>query len=206
MTYHHLQICWETSYCYAVIRFPQILYKFSKVPSLGHYYMSYIWATSWENLPLHVYAKTKAQISCAELISVFVFAIKIVQPIYFMNPKFQASNYPLWLYIPVCVGPAWKPMTGFLATQLIWAASWENRLFTYAKTKTQISFAVTAKLISASVFTRRIVQFLYYINTKFQASSHLLWLYSPVCVRPGRQPRRLVFSERGSYRDVSMMW
>ena len=33
-------------------------------------------------------------------------------------------------------------------------ASCENRLFAYAKTKTQISFAVTAKLISALVFAR----------------------------------------------------
>ena len=33
-----------------------------------------------------------------------------------------------------------------------WASSWENGNFAYAKTKTQISFAVTAKLISAFVF------------------------------------------------------
>ena len=72
----------------------------------------------------------------------------------------------------------------------------------YAKTKTQISFAVTAKLISAFVFAIRIVQLLYYLNPKFQASSHLLWLYSPVCVGPGRKPRRPVFSERSSYGNV----
>ena len=70
--------------------------------------------------------------------------------------------------------------------------------FAYAKTKTQISFAVTAKLISAFVFATRIVQFLFYLNLKFQASSHLLWLYSPVCVGTGRKPRRPVFSQRGS--------
>ena len=29
-------------------------------------------------------------------------------------------------------------------------------------------------------FVIRIIQFLYYLNPKFQASSHLLWLYSPV--------------------------
>ena len=34
---------------------------------------------------------------------------------------------------------------------------------------------------------------------KFQASSHLLWSYSPVCVGPGRKPRRPAFSQRGSY-------
>ena len=72
--------------------------------------------------------------------------------------------------------------------------------FAYAKTKTQISFAVTAKLISAFVFAVRIEQPLYFLNPKFQASSHLLWLYSPVCVGPGRKPRRPVFSERGSFR------
>ena len=42
--------------------------------------------------------------------------------------------------------------------------------------------AVTAKLISTFVFATRIVQSLYFLNTKFQASSHLLWLYSLVCV------------------------
>ena len=84
-------------------------------------------------------------------------------------------------------------------TQCIWASLWENRLFAYAKTKTQISFAVTAKLISAFVFAIRIVQTLYFLNPKFQASSHLLWLHIPVCVGPGRKPRRPVFSERGSY-------
>ena len=68
----------------------------------------------------------------------------------------------------------------------------------YAKTKTQISFAVTAKLYSAFIFASRIVQSLYFLNTKFQASNHLLWMYSPVCVGPGQKPRRPVFSQRGS--------
>ena len=53
-------------------------------------------------------------------------------------------------------------------------------LFAYAKTKMQISFAVTAKLISTFVFATWIVQFLFYLNQKFQASSHLLGLYSLV--------------------------
>ena len=44
-------------------------------------------------------------------------------------------------------------------------------MFAYAKTKTQISFAVTAKLISAFVFATRIVRSLYFLNTEFQASS-----------------------------------
>ena len=60
--------------------------------------------------------------------------------------------------------------------------------FSYANTKMQISFAVTAKLISAFVFATQIVLFLYYINPIFQVSSLLLWLYSLVCVGPGRKP------------------
>ena len=46
------------------------------------------------------------------------------------------------------------------------------------------------------------MQFLH-LNPKFQASSHLLWLYRPVCVGPGRKPRRPVFSKRGSYEETA---
>ena len=58
--------------------------------------------------------------------------------------------------------------------------------------------SVTAKLISAFVFATRIVHSIYLLNPKFQASRHILWLYSPVCVGPCRKPRRPVFSQRGS--------
>ena len=50
-----------------------------------------------------------------------------------------------------------------------------------------------------AVFATRIVQFLFYLNPKFQASSSFLSLYRPVCVGPGRKPRRLVFSRHGPY-------
>ena len=60
----------------------------------------------------------------------------------------------------------------------MWAASWENQRSAYAKTKTQISFAVAAKLISAFVFATLIVQYLFFLNTKFQASSRLQWLHT----------------------------
>ena len=36
-------------------------------------------------------------------------------------------------------------------------------------------------------------------KSEIQDSNHLLCLYSPVCVGPGRKPRRPVFSQRGSY-------
>ena len=64
----------------------------------------------------------------------------------------------------------------------------ENQQSVYAKTKAQISFAVTAKLISAFVFATRIVQFLFYLNPKFQASSSFLCFYRSVCVGPVRKP------------------
>ena len=54
--------------------------------------------------------------------------------------------------------------------------------------QTQIRLAVTAKLVRAFVFATRIVQSLYFLNLKFQASRHLLWLYSPVCVETGLKP------------------
>ena len=60
-------------------------------------------------------------------------------------------------------------------------------------------FAVTVKLISVIVFATWIVQYLFFLIPKFQASSYLLWLHSPVCVGPGRKPRRPVFSQQGSY-------
>ena len=74
----------------------------------------------------------------------------------------------------------------------------KKRIFAYAKTKTQISCAVTAKLISAFVFATWIVQSLYFLNSNFQASIHLQWLCSPFRGGPGRKPRRPVFSRRDS--------
>ena len=83
------------------------------------------------------------------------------------------------------------------------AASLEKQIFAYAKTKAKISFAVTAKLIGAFVFATRIVQSIILLNLKFQASNHLLRQHIPVCVRPGRNPPRPVFSRRGSLGVVS---
>ena len=50
----------------------------------------------------------------------------------------------------------------------------EKTDFAFAKTKAQISCAVTAQLISAFVFAIRIVLFLFLLNPKFEASSPLL--------------------------------
>ena len=58
--------------------------------------------------------------------------------------------------------------------------------------------SATAQLVGAFVFTAYIVRLLLFLNPNFQASSHLLWLYSPICVRRGRKPLRLVFSHKKS--------
>ena len=54
-------------------------------------------------------------------------------------------------------------------------------------------------------FRYRLVQYLYFIYPKFQASCYLLWLYSLVCVGPCRKPRRPVFSQRGSFDGITFM-
>ena len=38
-----------------------------------------------------------------------------------------------------------------------------------------------------------------FLNPKFQASSHLLWFYSLVCVEPGQKPQRQTFSRHVSF-------
>ena len=59
----------------------------------------------------YIYEKTKAHFSCAvtaQLIRSFVFATKIVQSLYLLNPKFKASNHLLCLYSPVYQKPGKK--------------------------------------------------------------------------------------------------
>ena len=97
-----------------------------------------------------------------------------------------------------------EPISGFFKI-IIWACAWENQQFAWAKTKTQISFAVTAKLISVFVFATRIVHFLLYLFPNFQDSGFLLWLYRLVCVGPGRKPKLLVFSCTGSFFKVMII-
>ena len=55
-----------------------------------------------------------------------------------------------------------------------------------------------ADQLIAFVFATRIVQSLYFLNTKFHASSCLLLLCSPVCVGPGRKPQHW-FSQKAAH-------
>ena len=59
--------------------------------------------------------------------------------------------------------------------------------FCICENKDADQLPVTAKLISAFNFATQIIQSLFYLNPKFQASSHLLQLYL-ICVEPGRKP------------------
>ena len=60
----------------------------------------------------------------AQLISAFVFAIQVVQSIYFLNTKFQASS----LVVQPGLCGAWTetPKTGFLTTRLNFEAEYSN--------------------------------------------------------------------------------
>ena len=76
---------------------------------------------------------------------------------------------------------------------------WENRIFANAKTKAQISRAVTAQLISAFVFATRIVQFLLYLNPKFQASVFFSATVQAGLCQTWSEPKLLIFSRTGSF-------
>ena len=82
---------------------------------------------------------------------------------------------------------------------LVFEPRHEKPFFVYAKTKAQTSCAVTAQLISAFVFATKIVQSLFFLNLKFLASSHLLWVCGPGCVGPCWKPRSQIVSCRGSF-------
>ena len=81
-----------------------------------------------------------------------------------------------------------KKLVFFPCITTIRASASENQQYAYAKTKAQISCAVTAQLISAFAFATQIVQVLFFLNPKFQASNHLLRLYRRACVKPGGNP------------------
>ena len=69
----------------------------------------------------------------------------------------------------------------------------------YKQTKQmQISCAITVQLISAFVFATPIVQFLFYLNPKFQASRCFLRLQAGLCLTC-QTPRLMVFSHHGPF-------
>ena len=101
-----------------------------------------------------------------------------VKSIYLPPLKYRNSSI---FMIEVC-----RKNKSYIVSIIILAAPWENQHSAYAKTRAQISFAVTAKLISSFVFATRIVKFLFFLNPKFPACFDL-WLYRLVCARPDRK-------------------
>ena len=67
----------------------------------------------------------------------------------------------------------------------------ENKEADQLRGNREVSFAVTAKLISVFVFATRIVQFLYFPSQNFPVSSH----HSSVCVEPFLKPHCLFSHE-----------
>ena len=61
---------------------------------------------------LHMRKQRRRSVT-AKLISAFVFATWIVQSLFYLYPKFQASSTFLCLCILVCVGPVRKPHCWF---------------------------------------------------------------------------------------------
>ena len=59
--------------------------------------------------------------SNSKLFSAFVFAIRIVHSLYYLNPKFQASTEPSSVAVQPGLSRTWSktPKTGFLTTRLI---------------------------------------------------------------------------------------
>ena len=57
----------------------------------------------------------------------------------------------------------------------------ENQQYDYAKLKAQISYEVTAQLISTVVFVTRILQFLSYLNPKFIDNPAYVAVQSGLC-------------------------
>ena len=58
--------------------------------------------------------------------------------------------------------------------------------------------------VSTFAFATWIVQSLFFLHPKFQASSCLLSLHRLVCVGPGRKPTLLVFSRKGSFHHFTL--
>ena len=96
----------------------------------------------------------------------------------------------------------WKNALNGCASRPFWAAIRHNHksfdlkmshcirkpTICICESKGAVSCAVTAQLNSAFVFATQIVQSLFFLNPKFQALSHLMWLHSLICIRPVRKP------------------
>ena len=112
------------------------------------------------------------------------------------NPKLHNHLVCVAKETGLCLTRSKSMRTGFLlATRIIMSLVVRKPVLCHMRKQR----CKSASRISAFVFATQIVQSLFFLNTKFQVSRHLVWSCSLVCVGPGRKPRRPVFSQRGSY-------
>ena len=77
--------------------------------------------------------------------------------------------------------------------------------FSYDCIMRKLAFQITDQLYDSHTDDQRLCfRYIYtailnFVNLKFQASNQLLWPHNPVCVGPGWQLQRQVFSSHGSY-------
>ena len=65
-----------------------------------------------------------------------------------------------------------------------------NPVFCICETKCADQLSGNCKADLISLHAMKIVQSTNFLNPKFQASSHRMWLYSPVCAGPVQKPQR----------------
>ena len=107
--------------------------------------------------------------SAAKLISAFVFATRIVQFLFYLNPKFQASSSFLCLYSLICVGPVRKPHCWFSHEAAHMLLYWNKlvslrnlnmrKTFVCVKSKVQIMCIIIVQLISTIFFLICIIKY-----------------------------------------------
>ena len=84
--------------------------------------------------------------SAVQPISIFDFATQIVQSLFYLYSKFQASSLLLCLYRTVCVGPGRKPQRPFLSHRgSISGCKGHNCRQTYIKVESKFFLAITLK-------------------------------------------------------------
>ena len=74
----------------------------------------------------------------------------------------------------------------------------EKARFCLCENKAADQLCSNCTAVQRLCFATPVVQFLFYLYSKFQASSYPASVTVQLCVRPGRKPRRSLFFRRGS--------
>ena len=95
-----------------------------------------------------------------DLISTFVYRyvdsqelLEIIENLYFLHPKFQASSHLLWLDNPFYVRPGRTPQTDFLMTQLIWSTVYTVMTLSFWTDRSRQTVQNQIRLLLDQVFT-----------------------------------------------------